>query len=139
MENIPFYRTMLKTNRNEINDLVDRACIEQTVFEGVYRKLFKLGKDIEKIYDWLFELEYSISEAPWFTKDKAGVDNMRKINKSIESRINEIYAVLLAGTGRKIGENGELYYVDCYAWHLDEKSGMMCKISKIEDDRYESQ
>lgn len=117
-----------------INDMIDKSGIQQVEINGMYRDLFEIGGHIEEVLRIIFGIGHALTDAPFMGWKGERLKELWRVQKELEQKAKELYAIILAGTGRKVGENDKPYYVDRYAWHLDEKSGMMCKISKIEED-----
>lgn len=91
---------------DKVNKMIDDSGLQKVCMQGCYNDLKKLKPIIEKLYDeHIFYLSYWKSDCPYFgwewSKDDGSMKNQAIITDSITEKIEEIYALILAGLGEK--------------------------------------
>ena len=94
---------------DKINKIIEKNDLQKVCMQGCYDDLKKLKPIIEELYDkHIFYLSYWKSECPYFgwdwSKDDGTLKNQENITNSITNKIEEIYALILAGLGEKLEE-----------------------------------
>lgn len=91
---------------DRINKMIDNDSLKKVCMQGCYNDLKRLKPIIEKLYDeHIFYLSYWKSDCPYFGwewgKDGGSMKNQAIITDGITEKIEEIYALILAGLGEK--------------------------------------
>ena len=96
----------LNSVADRINEMVDKSGLQEVYMLGCHNDLERLKPIIEKLYDdHIFYLSYWESDCPYFgwewSKDDGSMKNQAIITDSITQKIEEIYALILAGLDEK--------------------------------------
>lgn len=99
-----------KYSADKINKMIEESGLQKVCMQGCHNDLEKLKPIIEKLYDeHIFYLSYWKSDCPYFgwdwSKDNGTMKNQADITDGITEKIQEVYALILAGLGEKCEEN----------------------------------
>jgi len=100
----------LSSVSDKINKIIDEHKLQKVCMQGCYKDLERLKPVIEKLYDeHIFYLSYWKSDCPYFGwewgKDDGSMKNQADITDGITRKIEEIYAIILAGLGERCEKN----------------------------------
>ena len=98
----------LMYSKDKINRMIQDSSLQKVSMRGVYRDLQKLKPIIEELYDkHIFYLSYWEDDAPYFGWDPSSdkYKNMAAITDGITDKVQEIYALILAGLGEELKSN----------------------------------
>jgi hypothetical protein len=100
----------LSSVADKINKTIDEHKLQKVCMQGCYKDLERLKPVIEKLYDeHISYLSYWKSDCPYFgwewDKDDGRMKNQADITDGITHKIEEIYAIILAGLGERCEKN----------------------------------
>lgn len=96
----------LNSVADRINGMIDEYKLQKVCMQGSYKDLERLKPIIEKLYDdHIFYLSYWKCDSPYFgwewDKDDGNMKNQALITDGITNKIEEVYAMILAGLGER--------------------------------------
>ena len=99
--------TKFKYSSEKINKMIETSGLKEVNMSGVHKDLERLKPVIEELYDnYVFVLSYFLNDAPYFGWDRQSepMKNMAAVTEGITQKVEEIYALILAGLGEKMEE-----------------------------------
>lgn len=89
--------------KESIREIKKALPYSKVSMKGFYEDLVKIKQKVEILYDEdIFFLGYPLDDAPFHGWDGEKIKEMRKIDKEICKKFEEIYAIILCGLDEDI-------------------------------------